>query len=52
MNITVIWYDDYDNEHTSRVYAIDSVRDRFLVVDDNEFFNWADTKDCKLVKEE
>ena len=28
----VRWYDDYDCLHVSKVYFIDSTRDRFLVV--------------------
>lgn len=35
----------------SKVYYIDSTRDRFLVVVDNGDFYWADTSDCKIVKE-
>lgn len=48
MEIAVSWYDDYDNEHVSRVYAIDSVRERFLVADGYGRFYWVDTKDCRL----
>lgn len=38
--------------HNSKVYAIDSVRDRFLVVDDLGYFHWVNTEDCQLVKED
>lgn len=45
----VYWYDLYDNEHKSKVYDIDANRDRFLVADEDGFFKWVDTDDCKIV---
>lgn len=35
----------------SRVYSVDSTRDRFLVVDENKNFHWVSTNDCDLLKE-
>lgn len=49
--LMVYWYDEYDDEHRSKVYHIDANRDRFLIVDDNGNFRWVDTDDCKLLKE-
>lgn len=51
--IYVIWYDEYDYPcpKESRVYFVDSTRDRFLVVDDNKNFHWVSTDECKLLKE-
>ena len=46
-NFKVVWFDEYDDQHVSRVYCIDSVRDRFLVVNDGNFV-WVKTEDCKL----
>lgn len=45
----VYWYDLYDDEHKSKVYDIDTNRDRFLVVNEDGFFKWVDTDDCKIV---
>lgn len=36
---------------TSKVYAIDTTRDRFLVVNAHGEFLWVDTKDCTIVEE-
>ena len=47
----VRWYDEYDNSHNSPVYCVDSVRDRFLVVNENKNFRWVSTNDCELLKE-
>ena len=51
--IYVTWYDEYDypKEKESRVYFVDSTRDRFLVVADNKNFHWVSTDECKLLKE-
>lgn len=43
-----VYYDDGDCCGTSKVYAIDTVRDRFLVVTHNDKFLWVDTRDCSL----
>lgn len=45
----VYWYDMHDDEHKSKVYDIDTNRDRFLVVNEDGFFRWVDTDDCKIV---
>lgn len=44
----VTWYDDYDAPCISKVYAIDTTRDRFLVVDSHGRFKWTDTKYCEI----
>lgn len=36
---------------TSKVYAIDSLRDRFLVADADGDFYWVDIKYCELKEE-
>lgn len=33
---------------SSKVYAIDSLRDRFLVADADGDFHWVDIKNCEL----
>ena len=48
--LMVYWYDLYDDEHSSKVYYIDTNRDRFLIVDDDGNFRWIDTDDCKLLE--
>lgn len=45
----VCWYDDYDCSHISKVYFIDSTRDRFLVIKESRYFCWVNTCDCELV---
>lgn len=47
-NFTVVWFDDYDCPQVSKVYFVDSMRDRFLVVNDAGNFIWVKTEDCKL----
>lgn len=49
--IYICWYDQYDCPHNSAVYFVDSVRDRFLVVDENKNFHWVPTNACELIKE-
>lgn len=49
--IYIRWYDQYGCSHDSAVYFVDSVRDRFLVVDENKNFHWVFTNECDLVKE-
>lgn len=48
-NIFVVWYDDYDDSHNSKVYFVDPVRDRFLVVNEDKNFYWVSTNDCKIL---
>lgn len=47
-NFKVVWFDEYYDPHVSAVYFIDSVRDRFLVINDAGNFVWVKTEDCKL----
>lgn len=49
-DIFVVWYDNYGGSHNSLVYFVDSVRDRFLIVDEDKNFRWVSTKDCELLK--
>lgn len=49
-DIFVTWYDGYGCFHDSPVYFVDSVRDRFLVVDEDKDFYWVSTGDCQLLK--
>lgn len=49
-DIVVTWYDEYGCPHDSPVYFVDSVRDRFLVVDEDKNFHWVSTSDCELLK--
>lgn len=53
-NFYVRWYASYyDADIISKVYFIDSVRDRFLVVNDGDkSFHWVDISDCEIVMEE
>lgn len=37
---------------TSKVYAIDTRADRFLIVDEDGYFKWVHVADCRLHKEE
>lgn len=46
-----VYYDNVDYCGTSKVYAIDTNRDRFLVVTPYGKFLWVDTRDCILEKE-
>ena len=51
MNVEII----FDGEYypiRAKVYAIDNVRDRFLVVDDDGYFEWVETHGCKIVDSE
>ena len=49
-NFKVIWDGDYYNIY-SEVYAIDTARDRFLIVDDHGWFKWVPTDECRIDKE-
>jgi hypothetical protein len=51
-DIYVVWYDDYGNSHNSPVYCIDSVRDRFLVLNEDRNFRWVSTSDCELMDDD
>lgn len=44
----VIWYDDCGVPHDSLVYFVDSIRDRFLVADEDKNFRWVSTIGCEL----
>lgn len=46
--LNICWYDIYDCPHKSKVYAIDTTRDRFLVVDEDGHFEWVETEDCEI----
>lgn len=48
VNFKVVWFDEYYDPHVSAVYCIDTVRDRFLVINDAGNFIWVKTEDCKL----
>lgn len=50
-DIFVTWYDSYGCSHDSPVYFVDSVKDRFLVVDEDKNFHWVFTGDCQLLKQ-
>ena len=45
----VVWYDDYGNSHNSTIYGIDSVRDRFLVLNEDRNFRWVFISDCEVM---
>ena len=49
-NFKVIWDGDYYTI-TSVVYAIDTTRDRFLIVDDHNWFKWVPTDECRVCEE-
>lgn len=53
IDFDVRYYDDYNVAHDSRVYYIDPIRDRFLVVryENNEFY-WVNTSECELITED
>lgn len=44
-------YDDYYS-YDSKVYAIDPIGHKFLVIKNSKYFKWVNTKDCKFIKEE
>ena len=44
--------DDDDYSYDSKVYAIDPIGHKFLVVKDSRYFKWVDTKDCEFIREE
>lgn len=52
IDIFVTWYDDYYESHESKVYFVDSNRDRFLVIDENNNFRFVLIRDCKLLRQE
>lgn len=49
-DIFVRWYDDYGCSNDSKVYFVDPVRDRFLVVTDRKTFYWVSTEDCEILE--
>ena len=48
-DIYVVWHDDYGISHNSPVYCIDSVRDRFLVLNEDRNFHWVFISDCEVM---
>ena len=47
----VVVYPDTLRAYTSKVYAVDSARVRFLVADEDGWFEWVHIGDCKLIEE-
>lgn len=47
-----VYCDNDDYTGTSKVYAIDPTRDRFLIVNACGEFLWVDTKDCMIERDE
>lgn len=47
-----VFCDNDDFHGTSKVYAIDTTRDRFLIVNACGEFLWVDTKDCMIERDE
>lgn len=52
VEIHVGFKDDDYYAYDSKVYAIDPIGHKFLVVNDYGYFKWVDTGDCELIKEE
>ena len=50
-NFTVCWDGGYYNIY-SEVYAIDTTRDRFLIVDDDDWFKWVSIDECRIERED
>ena len=50
-NFKVVWDGDYYNIR-SEIYAIDTTRDRFLIVTDDGWFKWVPTDECRIYKKE
>lgn len=46
--LEIYYTDEYGDIYNSKVYYVDSNRDRFLVVKYNGYFIWVNTKDCRL----
>lgn len=49
MGFTVL-YEACHRGYKSKVYSVDSVRNRFLVADPYGFFQWVDINLCKLIE--
>lgn len=47
-----VYYDDGDYCGVSKVYAVDTVKDRFLICDTSTHFRWISTNDCILEEDE
>lgn len=47
-----VHYNDGKYFGASKVYAIDTVRDRFLVVNARGIFQWVNTENCVIKKKE
>ena len=52
IEFSVIVHPGSRSPYTSKVYAVDNVRDRFLTVDGDGCFEWVDTDDCMLDEED
>lgn len=46
-----VYYNDGYYCGTSKVYAIDTIKDRFLIVNTHDRFLWIDTENCTIEKE-
>ena len=47
IEFNVFWYDGCDCRRKSKVYAIDTVRERFLIADKNGKFKWVSIDECE-----
>ena len=47
-----VYYDGEFGTALVKVYYIDPIRDRFLVVNDKGYFMWVYTKDCIIKKDD
>lgn len=48
-DFVVIWYDDFNIAHRSKVYAVDPVNDRLLVVvNENGNLDWVSRSRCQV----
>ena len=46
-----VYYNNGYYYGTSKVYAIDTIKDRFLIVNTQDRFLWVDIEDCTIEKE-
>ena len=47
-----VYVESDDYSYDSKVYAIDPIGHKFLVVKESRYFKWVDTKDCEFIREE
>lgn len=48
-DFVVIWYDDFNIARRSKVYAVDPVNDRLLVVvNENGYLDWVSRSRCQV----